>query len=191
MGMSMFVYAATAQIGTLPLIVGGAPIWLVFLTGLILNVRFIIFSAAMAPAFQDTPLARRIGGSYLMTDPVFSLLSPRMLESPDREWRWGYYLAPSLYGWLLWQGFVMLGVLGAGFVPVGWSLEFMGTIALMLVLLPMVVTKPMVLSALVSGLGAVFLSGLPLRMGLFIAISLGIGAGFLAERHHSGRREKR
>ncbi len=181
MGMSLLVFAATAQLGALPLIASGAPLWLVFVTGMVLNLRFIIFSAAIAPGFHDYSLARRVSSSFLLTDASFAALGARLIESRDPHWRWGYYIVPSVYGWVLWQSGVLIGVLGAGFVPTGWSLEFMGTIALMVMVVPMVRSRPMLVAALVGGLGAVFLRDLPLRLGLFAAILLGIAAGFVAE----------
>ena len=138
MGMSLLVFAATAQLGALPLIASGAPLWLIFLTGLVLNLRFLIFSASVAPAFHDRRWAQRLGSSYLLTDSAFTLLSPRLLTAQDPQWRWGYYLAPALYGWLLWQAGVLIGVFGADILPRNWSLEFMATIALMVMLVPMV-----------------------------------------------------
>ena len=46
LGMNLLVYAGTAQLGALPLIAAGAPLWLIMLTALALNLRFVIFSAA-------------------------------------------------------------------------------------------------------------------------------------------------
>ncbi|WP_211296941.1 AzlC family ABC transporter permease [Malikia spinosa] len=181
MGMSVLVFAATAQLGALPLIASGAPLWLIFLTGLVLNLRFLIFSASIAPAFHDRPWAQRLASSYLLTDSAFTLLSPRLLTTPDPQWRWGYYLAPVLYGWLLWQAGVLIGVFGAEILPSNWSLEFMATIALMVMLVPMARTRPMLLAALAGGLTAVLLRDLPLRLGLFAGIAAGIATGFAAE----------
>ena len=55
MGMSVLVFAATAQLGALPLIASARPLWLIFLTGLMLNLRFVIFSASIAPVFHAGP----------------------------------------------------------------------------------------------------------------------------------------
>ena len=185
MGMSLLVYAATAQLGTLPLIAGGAPLWLIFLTGMVLNLRFVIFSATLSPALHAHSPARRLLASFLLTDTLFAILTPKLLAAPtpdeDADWRWGFYIAPALCGWLLWQSCVLVGVLGAGFAPQGWSLEFMGTIALMVMIAPLLRARPMGFAALVGGLGAVLLHGLPLRLGLFAGILLGIAAGFAAE----------
>ena len=180
--MNVIVFAGTAQLGTLPLIVVGAPMWLILVTALALNLRFVIFSAAIAPAFEGVPWWQRIFSGYLLTDGVFAACSPRMLTSNDKDWRLGYYLAPSLWSWVLWQVLALVGVLGATALLTTWSLEFMASIALMVLLVPFVVSRPMLAAAITAGTIAVALASLPLRLGLIAAIFAGIGAGFAAER---------
>lgn len=182
MGMNVIVFAGTAQLGTLPLIVIGAPMWLILLTSLALNLRFLIFSAAIAPAFEGISLWRRMLSGYLLTDGVFATCSPRMLTSADKDWRLGYYLAPSLWSWGLWQVLALIGVLGASALPTTWSLEFMASIALMVLLVPFVASRPMLAAAFAAGATAVALADLPLKLGLIAAIVTGIAAGFAAER---------
>lgn len=184
-GMNLLVFAGTAQLGTLPLIASGAPLWLIMATALVLNLRFLIFSAALAPVFEGVPLLRRMGCGYLLVDGVFAVGAERMLASDDRDWRVGFFLAPSLFAWALWQVFVLCGVLGAGVIPHDWSLEFMATIALITLLVPIASSRPMLVAALVGGLSAVLLRGMPLKLGLIVGIVLGIGAGFAAEHWHS------
>ncbi|MBC9073147.1 AzlC family ABC transporter permease [Thauera sp. CAU 1555] len=189
MGMNVIVFAGTAQLGTLPLIAAGAPLWLLVLTALVLNLRFVIFSAALAPAFAGYSKGRRTLASYLLVDGVFAILSERILKSDDPHWRWGCYIAPSVWCWVLWQLFALVGVLGAGVLPADWSLEFMATIALMVMLVPMSATRPMLVAALAGGLGAVLLRGLPLKLGLIAGILVGIAAGFAAEHWQQRRRQ--
>ena len=43
--MSLTVYAGSSQLASLPLIAAGAPIWVVLLTGFVVNLRFVIYSA--------------------------------------------------------------------------------------------------------------------------------------------------
>lgn len=188
MGMNIIVFAGTAQLGTLPLIAAGAPLWLLVLTALVLNLRFVIFSAALAPAFAGYSKRRRTLASYLLVDGVFAVLSERLLAADDPHWRWGCYIAPSVWCWVLWQLFALVGVLGAGVLPADWSLEFMATIALMVMLVPMSATRPMLVAALAGGLGAVLLRGLPLKLGLIAGILIGIAAGFAAEHWQQRRR---
>lgn len=190
MGMNLIVFAGTAQLGTLPLIASGAPLWLIVLTALVLNLRFVIFSAALAPAFHGQSWTRRIASSYLLVDGVFILCSERLFSTDDPQWRWGFYVAPALWCWIIWQLGGLAGVLGAGAMPKDWSLEFMTTIALTVMLVPMAQLRTMMVAALAGGLGAVALRGLPLKLGVIAGIALGIAAGFAAE-HWNERRSQR
>ena len=181
MGMNIIVFAGTAQLGTLPLIAAGAPLWLIVTTALVLNLRFVIFSAAIARGFHDEPVGLRWLAGHLLTDGVFAVGLNRMLEASDRHWRLGYYLAPSAWSWFLWQAFALIGVLAAGSIPKSWSLEFMATIALIVLLVPMAKLRPMLVAAVTGGVAAVAFRGMPLRLGVIVAILLGIAAGFAAE----------
>lgn len=181
MGMNVIVFGATAQLGTLPLIAAGAPWWLMVLTALALNLRFIIFSAALAPAFEGVRLKHRWLCGYLLTDGVFAACAPRLLTETSTDWRLGYYLGPSLWTWSVWQLSTLTGVLGAEFIPQNWSVEFMATIALLVLLVPMVRQFPMLVAAMVGGIASTLLQDIPLRLGLVVAIVLGILAGFIAE----------
>ncbi|MDP3511248.1 MAG: hypothetical protein Q8S20_00755, partial [Sulfuritalea sp.] len=108
----------------------------------------------------------------------------KMLKVDDTRWRLGYFLAPSLWSWLLWQVFALIGVFAAGSIPKNWSLEFMASIALLVLLVPMAKQRPMLVAAVSSGATAVLLRGMPLRLGLIVAIVVGIVAGFAAEHWH-------
>lgn len=189
MGMNLIVFAGTAQLGTLPLIATGAPLWLIVLTALALNLRFLIFSAAIARGFDGFTTPVRWFAGHLLTDGAFAHSLEKMLAHEDRHWRLGYYLAPALWSWLLWQVFALAGILAAGSIPQGWSLEFMATIALLILILPMAKQRPMLIAAITGGIAAIALRGMPLRLGIVAAIVLGIGAGFAAE-HWQPQREK-
>lgn len=73
-------------------------------------------------------------------------------------------------------------------MPSGWSLEFMATIALLVMLVPMAASRPMFVAALVGGIGAVVMRGLPLKLGLIAGIVAGIVAGVVAERRFARER---
>lgn len=181
MGMNVLVFAATAQLGAAPLIALATPVWLIVLTALVLNLRFVIFSAAVAPAFRQVPVPLRWLAGHLLTDGVFVTCLERLLRGRDARWRAGFYLAPAAWTWLIWQLGTLAGLLLAVRVPRQWSLEFMATIALMVLLVPMSRQRPMLLAAATAGAAAVLLQGLPLRLGMIAAIVLGIAAGFAAE----------
>ena len=65
----------------------------------------------------------------------------------------------------------------------------MATIALIVLLVPMARIRPMLIAALVGGASATLLRNMPLRLGVVVAIVLGIAAGFAAE-HLEHRRKQ-
>lgn len=192
MGMSLIVFGATAQLGTLPLIVAGAPLWLIVATALVVNLRFVIFSAALAKPLSGGTLAQRWLCGYALTDGVFATTLEHLRSEPDPQRRLGFYLAPSLWCALVWQTSTLVGVLAAGSIPRNWSLEFMASIALLVLLVPMSKVRPMLLAMLTGGALAVLLRGMPLRLGVMVAILGGIAAGFATEhwQHRGGRRDE-
>ena len=157
MGMNIIVFAGTAQLGTLPLIAADAPVWLIITTALALNLRFVIFSAAIAPGFRGVSAPGRWLAGHVLTDGVFAVCLDKLLHVEDPAWRLGYYLAPALWAWLLWQIFALTGIYAAGLIPKTWSLEFMATIALITLLVPMAKVRPMLIAALVGGTSATLL----------------------------------
>src|SRR5690606_41397402 len=69
--MTLLVYAGSAQLTSLPLIVSSATIWLIFAAGMVVNLRFLIFAAALQPVFRRMPWFERLGLGFLSTDVAF------------------------------------------------------------------------------------------------------------------------
>ena len=45
-GMTVLVFAGSAQLSSLPLIAAASPVWVIVLTALVVNLRFVIYAAA-------------------------------------------------------------------------------------------------------------------------------------------------
>ena len=85
--LSLLVYAASAQLAALPLIVAGAPLWVIVATGFITNLRFVIYSAALRPYFAHEPAGKRAAVGFFMTDFTFTLFMRRAQEGTLPELR--------------------------------------------------------------------------------------------------------
>lgn len=181
--MSIIVYGATAQLGTLPLLISGASYWLIFCTALILNLRFLIFSATLAPVFSGTRRRVRWLAGYLMSDGVMAAFSARLLAEHDRDKRLGMYFGPSLMNWGIWQLFTMIGILAGASLPGHWPIGFLATISLLTLATPMVRNIPMVAAAAVTAAVLIVLHALPFRLGFLLAIIAGMLAGYVVEQY--------
>jgi len=182
--MSLLVYAGSAQLTALPLMAAGAPVWLIFAAGIVVNLRFLIFGAALHPFFRDLSWRKRLFLGYLSVDVSFIVFMPRFAESPKKgtlEQHW-FFIGTILPAWVVWQAASMLGIALGAVVPVSWSLEFAAVLALMAMMLPHITSLPVFVSVLAAGLTAWLTQLWPLRLGLLAAVIVGIIAGMWTER---------
>jgi predicted branched-subunit amino acid permease len=184
-GMSLLVYAGSAQLAALPLVAGGAPIWVVLLTATVLNLRFVIFSAGLFPYLRRLPLAKRLALGYITADFGFAVSMARWAQSPreergSTEQLW-FLAGVTTSTWLVWQTTSMAGIALGAQVPAAWGLDFLPIVALIALTVPMINTRPAAAGALVAGVVAVLAASAPLRLGLLAAVAAGIAAAMAAE----------
>jgi len=188
LAMTLLVYAGSAQLTSLPLIATGAPLWLIFAAGTVVNLRFVIFGAALHPYFRHYSWPRRAALGYFITDMSFVLFMPRFGDVPvkgTREQLW-FFIGVITPGWITWQAFSILGIFLGSLVPAAWSLDFAAVLAVLAITVPLANTRPM-LVAILAGAGAAWIcQPLPLRLGLAVAVVCGVASGMWAERR-SGR----
>jgi predicted branched-subunit amino acid permease len=191
LGMTLLVFAGSAQLAALPLIAADAPIWVVLLTATVVNLRFVIFSAGLYPYFARYSLGRRLLLGYVTSDVGFAISLQRWtaakaapsdevddLAPTRRVW---FFLGIAAGNWSSWQAMSILGIFLAGHVPGAWGLEFAAILALIALTVPMLNSKPSVVGALVAGVVAVAAAGLPLKLGLVVAVIAGISAALAVD----------
>ena len=180
--MSLLVYAGSAQLAALPLIVAGAPLWVIVATGLITNLRFVIYSAALRPYFAAHSLGRRLVLGYFMTDFTFVRFMRSAQEGalPERH-RDSWFAGVCSMNWITWQVSAISGIIGASFVPTEWGLEFTGTVALIALVGPSLNAAPAVIGAVVAAAIALLAHGLPFKLGLFCGALAGIAVATVAD----------
>ena len=182
LGMSLLVFAGASQIAVLPLLVAGAPLWVMYVTALVVNLRYVIYSAVLAPYFGRLPWRWRALLSYVTVDGVFALFIGRFRPSEDEQNRHWFYLGGCLLSWVVWQISSWVGIFGGGLIPRDWSLDFAGTLALVALLIPLLYDRAVVCGALAAGAVSVFAASLPLNLGVLAAIAAGVVVGLLVTR---------
>jgi len=185
LAMSLLVFAGSAQLAALPLLAAAAPVWVVLLTATVVNLRFVIFSAALQPYFRRFSVGRRLLLGYLSTDMGFAVFVSRYADVPEhergsREQVW-FFIGMAASSWVAWQTASILGILLAAQVPSNWGLEFVAILGLIALMMPMIINRPALVGALTSGVIAVLAVDLPLRLGLVVAVVAGIAAAMAAE----------
>lgn len=181
--MSMLVNAASAQLAALPLIVAGAPLWVIVATGFVTNLRFVIYSAAMRPHFAHLALKRRLTLGFFMTDFTFVRFMRAAQENTlPPEHRDSWFAGMVSMNLVTWHVSALTGIIGASYIPTDWGLEFTGTLALVALVGPTLNARPAVVGAVTGALVALLAHGLPYKLGLFAGAVAGIIAATLADR---------
>lgn len=181
-GLSLLAYAGSAQLAALPLMVGAAPLWLVTLTAIIVNLRFVVYSALTGSHFKDLSAHRRLWLGYVIGDIMFVKFATLVDREPHYPRRVAYYTGGALTNWVVWQVASIAGILAADFIPASWGLELAGTLALIALLVPLAKMRPALGGMLVAAAVAVIAHGLPLRLGLLLGILAGMGLALALER---------
>ena len=182
--MTLFVYAGSAQLTALPLIESNAPLWLIFAAGFIVNIRFVIFGAALQPFFRHLSWQRRLFLGYITTDISFVLFMSRFGDDrpvgrPQHLW---YFLGIILPNWIVWQSLSFAGIYLGGVIPASWGIEYAAILALIAVIMPLIKTRPFIMCLVVAGSVAWAGQLLPLRLGLVAAVVAGVVAGVVTEQ---------
>jgi len=172
-GMSVLVFAGAAQLALIELIGGGGAPAIAAATALVVNLRYLMYSASIAPQFRRYSARWRTLLSYLMTDQAYALTVVR--EGPVRA----YYLGAALAMWITWQVTTVAGVLVGASIPSSWDLSFAVPLTFLALLAPAVEGRPTLAAALAGGAVATLGVGLPFNAGLLAGALSGIAAGGL------------
>jgi len=182
MALSVVVYAGASMLAATQLLAGGAPLVVILVTALFINVRFMMYSASIRPHLAALPVRWRLAAGYLLADNAYALSVARFTEHPEMKGKAGYYFGAALTVWLTWQAAVAAGIaLGAG-LPAAWRLEFAAPLAFIALTVPLLRERAMVAAALAAAAAAVAGAGLPVRLGLATAALAGLAAGLLVGR---------
>ena len=180
--MSLIVFAGASMVASAQLLASAAPAALIVLTTLIINLRFMMYSASLRVHFADAPLRWRIAIAYLTADNVYGLLLGRFSEHPNDEGKLEYFIGAGVVVWAAWQVAVLGGILiGAG-VPASWRLEFAAPLAFIAMTIPHLRDRAMIAAALAAGVAVIAAHELPLRLNIVLAAAVGIAAGLFFEK---------
>jgi predicted branched-subunit amino acid permease len=150
------------------------------LTAWVINLRFTMYSAALAPYLQKEPLHRKAPFAFILSDQAFGVTMSHFANETPANPAWYYYGAAAAIA-LTWNISAIVGAMLGTLVPESWGLDFAFPLSFMALMFAALKDRPAVVAALVGGLIAVLAKGLPYNLGLILAALLGIGAGLLAE----------
>ncbi|OPX11616.1 hypothetical protein B1790_07490 [Mycobacterium sp. AT1] len=183
---SLLAFAGAAQIAASDLIGSGAGAGVVIATALTINLRFIVYSATLAPIFGDASFRERIVGSYLLVDHAVPLTLTRTDGRPRRE-QAAFYLGACAVFWCTWQICSLIGSF-LGSLPEAGVIAFAVPVSFLALLAPQLAQKPRALAAAVAAVVAVACAGLPANAGMMLGTAAGIVTGVAVGWRAAGKR---
>ena len=208
-GMSVVVFAGASQLAVIELLRTDTPLLVVVLTGVVINLRILMYSASIAPYFQRYRTRWKTVLAYFLTDQAYAVAIAQYTDdgdgdegdanehdrrrSPDEETsdslatgerfagRDWFYLAVGASIWVVWVVATAIGVgLGRG-LPSEWGLDFAVPLVFLALLVPRLEDDATVAAGVAAGVVALVATGLPYHLGLPVAAVVGVIAGLAVE----------
>jgi predicted branched-subunit amino acid permease len=184
-GFSTIVFAGASQLAAIDALGAGGSAIVAALAAWTINLRMLLYSASLAPYLAAEPLWKRAGMAYLLTDQAYAVSLVRWQAggppaTPAR--RVPFYLGAALTLWGSWQASTIVGVFLGNALPEDAPLEFAVPLVFLVLLVPVLISRPAVMAAVAGGGGAVLAAELGAgTLSIIVGAVSGIAAGAIAE----------
>ena len=186
-GMTLLVYAGSAQLTAIPLMAASAPLWVILLAAFCVNLRFVVFSAHLRNYVMHMPLRERLATGYVTGDLSYVFFARRYPHAATTDQgrleQQAYLMGNCVVNYGSWMVSSVVGIVLAHHIPIEWGLGFAGILALIGVMCSLATTQLRFLSAIVSGTAAVVAWALPLKLNIVVAIAAAVAICLVAESY--------
>lgn len=177
--MDSVVYAGASQLATTDLMKMNAAIFVVVATGLIINLRFLLYSAAMSPYLKDSRFLTKFFVAFTLTDQSYAAMSANHDKIASNEEAISFYIGTAVCMLLTWHLSVIAGFIFGNFAPASLSLDYAIPLSFVALVLPTLKTNGHKAVALFSSILSLVFYGLPLKTGLMVTALLSIALAWL------------
>jgi predicted branched-subunit amino acid permease len=183
--MNTSTYAGASQLAATDLMKLNAAMLVVVTTGLIINLRFLLYSAAMAPLLKESgPLVKFIC-AFTLTDQSYAAMTVNQSKFQNNAEAVDFYLGTAASMLMIWHLSVICGYAFGNFAPRSLSLDFAIPLSFVALLMPTLKRKGHKVVALFSSVLSLFFYGLPLRTGLILTALVSIGLAWFIIKQRS------
>lgn len=183
MGFSVLVLAGASQFTAVQLLSDNAPVIIVILSGLAVNLRMAMYSASLVPWLGRATPAQRAGLAYVLIDQTYALSIQHYERHPalSMQQRIAYFGGTALVLCVPWMLGSWIGATVGQAIPDDIALDFAMPITFIAMIAPMLRTAAHLAACFVAVLAALVLAGMPSGLGLLIAAPLGMVTGAVVE----------
>ena len=170
------IYAGSSQVAAIEMLDAGTAPIVVVITALVINLRLILYSGAIAAHWRGTPRWWRAVAAYLLVDPSFAVGIDRYQRPGDSTDAHRYYLGGAITLWIAWLLAIGAGATLGAQLPAALHLEFVIPLYLVGEIVPKLAVRATRRAALTAAAVAVVAISAPLHLGVVFAIVAGLGA---------------
>jgi 4-azaleucine resistance transporter AzlC len=177
--MSLSIFAGSSQFIGIGLIAGNAGMLVIWFTTFIVNLRHMLYAAALLPQVARLPAQWRWTLGFLMTDETFAVMNGYYSKHPGAPLGHWYFLGSGLGMYLNWQFWTLVGLLfGTAFPQLqSLGLDYAMVATFIAIVVPQLNRMPHFGAALAAGISAWLLRGMPYKLGLMSAVLIGVVTG--------------
>ena len=183
MSMSVLIIAGAAQFVSVQMMIDDAPVAVILLTALAVNMRMAMYSASMAPHIGEAPLWQRALAAYFLVDQSYGVSIQQYEEARLMNVRekMAFFFGAVAPVCPLWYVFTWIGAVAGTRIPADYALDFAMPITFIAIFAPMLKSLAHISAATVSVLGALALIWVPYNLGLILAGLAAMLTGALVE----------
>ena len=173
----ILILAGAAQLTAVEMLDAGAAPVVIVLSALMLNARFMLYSAALAPWFRHASLRQRVVLALPVIDHMHFICTPRFQAGDlDQRQRTAFYLGTAALPVLAWVTANVVGLAVGNGVPDDVGLHVAGPLGFAGMLAKATADRAATAAAAIAGGVTVVAAPLPLHMAVVLAPVVGVVA---------------
>lgn len=178
MGMNIIIFAGASQLAALDLMTQNTTSAVIIATGLIINLRFMLYSAAFSPLVKSSGFLIKALCAYSLTDQTYSVTVANEDKLNNNTESLQFYIGASIPMIFTWQAAVLLGFVFGNFAPESLSLDYAVPLSFIALVLPTMKNRNYIYVAMFASVISILLKPMPYNLGLLTSglLSLALGA---------------
>lgn len=183
MSMSVLIIAGAAQLVSVQMMIEEAPVAVILLTALAVNMRMAMYSASITPHIGQAPMWQRALAAYFLVDQSYGISIQQYETAREMTLRekLAYFAGTVTPVCPLWYLFTYIGAVAGTRIPPEFALDFAMPITFIAIFAPMLKSLAHISAAAVSVLAALALIWMPYNLGLILAGLAAMLTGALVE----------
>ena len=179
--LAAFAFAGSSQAVLTQFLSSGAPLSIAIISGLVVNLRMAVYSAAIAPRIVGATPKERVLWALFLVDQTFISNEVRHQRGEHMKHPLAFYLGCALTLWPWWVLMNAIGAFAGAKLPASWQLDFTIPLSFVAMVVPLLKSPSQILAAIAGGAAGVVLYAMPLKLGLIGACALGTCVGMFAD----------